>query len=78
MQAQMKFREMLVGDTFDFIGGEYPSFFERCIKVSKRCYVGTTKGLNYHVGSINATVYHIEGRTDPVIKRAVTAHQSAA
>jgi hypothetical protein len=53
------FKSLSIGDTFDFIGGERPSFFERCEKISPRKYKGD-KGLIYTVGSVHVTVYHRE------------------
>jgi len=63
----MKFSDLLILDTFDFISGENDSFYDRCQKVSKRCYKvleGTLKGCRIEVGSIHCHVYHAKCRTD--------------
>ena len=55
----MKFRDLQIGDTFDFISPNvgYNSFFERCTKISTRKYRGDK--FEYEVGSINVEVYHV-------------------
>jgi hypothetical protein len=64
--SQTLFRELRVGDTFDFIGPvpRLNSFYERCTKTGLRTYswfhperhavIGTA------VGTINCKVYHVE------------------
>jgi len=69
MKTSIKFNELLIGDTFDFIAddGSASSFYDRCQKVSKRCYVvleGTLKGNRLEAGSIHCHVYHAKCRTD--------------
>jgi len=67
MSTQTKFRELPVGQVFDFISGTmYDSFWARCVKISARKYavVGEVdrpdcKRIEYRVGSINAEVYHV-------------------
>ncbi len=56
----MKFRDLKIGDTFDFISPDrmLNSFYERCRKVSARCY-RDDKRNRYEVGTINCDVYHV-------------------
>ena len=66
---QTKFRDLKIGDTFDFISGSrFDSFFDRCTKVSPRrytwtrCYADTKRArttLQSSVGTINVQVYHV-------------------
>jgi hypothetical protein len=61
----MKFRDLLIGDTFDFLNDEKPmfnSFYERCEKISARKYKGLDNRIEYRVGSINASVHHVQPR----------------
>ena len=53
-----KFRDVAIGQSFDWIGGAYPSFFKRCTKTSARTYYDED-GHKHSVGSINAVVYHV-------------------
>jgi len=54
-----RFKDLEIGESFDWIGGEYPSFFKRCVKISPRKYRDEDDS-EYTVGSIYADVYHIE------------------
>ena len=69
----MKFRDLNVGDTFDFIDDKHmmlTSFYKRCVKTGPRTY-GTVHdepqdrldrvvGLSpYRVGSVSAEVFHV-------------------
>lgn len=59
-----KFRELEIGDMFDFIGPNrmLNSYHTRCIKLSPRTY-GPIDGDDHdkmRVGSINAEVYHVQ------------------
>ena len=55
-----KFRDLAVGDTFDFISGTtHDSFYEPCTKTSARKYRALNSGMDCQVGSINAVVYHV-------------------
>jgi hypothetical protein len=67
----MKFRDLQIGDTFDFIGPDnmLNSFYSRCTKISSRkyrwenpiqCSLSPAKYLETRVGSINVEVYHVE------------------
>jgi hypothetical protein len=62
----MKFRDLQVGDTFDFVSPNtsFNSFYLRCTKVSARRY-RDEDGHFHQVGSINAVVYHVVA---PVIR----------
>ena len=53
-----RFKDLNNGETFDWNGGEYPSFFKRCTKISSRKY-RDEDGIEYRVGSIYADVYHL-------------------
>ena len=53
-----RFKDLEIGETFDWVGGEHPSFFKRCTKISARRYEDEDS-VKYHVGSIYADVYHI-------------------
>jgi hypothetical protein len=61
-----KFRDLAVGDTFDWISeGDtrmFNSFFKRCVKLSARTYTETEgeELHRYRVGSIGAAVFHVE------------------
>jgi hypothetical protein len=59
----MKFRDLDLLDSFDFVGPDrlLNSFYLRCIKTGPRTYNDET-GVRHRVGSINATVYHVDGR----------------
>jgi len=62
----MKFRDLHIGDTFDFVSNNrmFNSFFDRCIKVSARKYKSIDNPRNaeftYTVGTINCSVFHVE------------------
>ena len=63
----MRFRELELGDTFDWIDDDIPgrygnSFYQTCTKVSTRAYSydGVTKN---NVGTINARVFHVNKAT---------------
>jgi len=56
----MKFKQLSIGQSFDFINDEKPSynsFFKKCIKISPRKYTDSD-GMTHSVGSINANVFH--------------------
>ncbi len=53
-----RFKDLDNGETFDWIGGEHPSFFKRCTKTSARKY-RDEDGTIHTVGSIYANVYHL-------------------
>lgn len=56
----MKYRDLAVGDTFDWINPDaaFNSFFLRCTKTSEREYIDEN-GMDHRVGSINAPVFHV-------------------
>jgi hypothetical protein len=54
-----RFKDLAIGETFDWIGGEAPSFFKRCTKISPRRY-RDGDGQDHRVGSIFANVYHLD------------------
>jgi len=59
----MQFKDLSIGDTFDFIGPDrmMNSFYARCRKLSARKYEWEENGIRYlgSVGSIKASVYHV-------------------
>jgi len=58
----MKFRDLKVGDTFDWLNDAKPmynSFYLRCTKMSARGYEDE-RGTQHKVGSVNAEVFHVE------------------
>ena len=62
----MKFRDLHIGDSFDFVNDDKPtwnSFFKRCWKNASRRYVDSD-GIQHRVGSINADVYHVNSDED--------------
>jgi hypothetical protein len=60
----MQFRDLHIGDTFDFIGPDnmLNSFYRRCVKTGPRSYA-CENGGRYTVGSVSAAVYHAEQGT---------------
>ena len=53
----MTFKELKVGQWFDFITPTGTSFYGRCRKLSTRRY--ESDGHIYRVGTIHAEVYHV-------------------
>jgi len=69
MSAKMKFKDLLIGDTFDFMDEENPThnnFFARCEKISKRKYAWGRMEFGgrpeSQVGNINVMCFHVKGR----------------
>lgn len=68
MEAQMKFRELQIGDEFDFISPDrmLNSFYGRCVKASAQRYtVSTFRKHNgaldpLRIGRTDCEVYHVE------------------
>jgi hypothetical protein len=63
----MRFRDLSIGDSFDFISGNplMDSFYGRCTKTSARTYEWPSlcgKVYRVKVGSINALVYHVTAK----------------
>ena len=63
---QLQFRDLHVGDTFDWIDDNHRdrnSFYDRCVKTSARGYRtldgGESATRNYTVGSVRANVFHV-------------------
>jgi hypothetical protein len=57
----MKFRDLQIGQTFDWINDAKPflnSFYHRCEKTSARGYKDSNE-VYYTVGSGKAEVYHV-------------------
>ena len=61
----MKFRDLAIGDTFDFIGPDrmFNSFYARCCKVSSRGY-RDDKLNRYQVGTVDCEVFHVNEEND--------------
>jgi hypothetical protein len=63
-----KFRELVVGDTFDFVDTDRlrrvftTSFYDRCTKVSPRKYRSLRTYAEYEIGSLNCEVFHVKRR----------------
>ena len=65
----MKFRDLAVGQTFDFISpaaNAQNSFFRPCMKISKRKYrtIGGGTIQTYQVGTIDCEVFHVDEHDD--------------
>ena len=61
MHTQTRFRDLRIGDSFDFIDYSrvgYNSFFLTCTKTTARTYTDET-GVKHRIGSINAMVFHV-------------------
>jgi hypothetical protein len=63
----MRFRDLPLGATFDFLNDSQPmfnSFYDRCQKTSARTYVSVELNPKYdgryQIGSINCQVYHVK------------------
>jgi hypothetical protein len=60
----MKFRELKIGDRFDFVSPNrmLNSYFERCVKRSAQTYTAENSDSQVvmRVGSVNVEVYHVE------------------
>ena len=66
MDKQLYFKDLNIGDKFDFIDPISKwgaSYFQTCVKTSKRGYV-SEDGAKHTVGSINCRVYHVERKED--------------
>ncbi len=75
----MKFRELAIGQWFDFVRPDsmYNSFYERCQKTSarkyrwknpRRCSLSPMEWLETRVGSINVEVYNIEHNSPALVR----------
>jgi hypothetical protein len=61
--TQFKFKDLAVGDTFDFIDDNnrmHTSFYKRCVKVSDNKYRSLADVATYRVGTIKCNVFHVE------------------
>jgi hypothetical protein len=59
----IKFKELSIGDTFDFINDEEPhlnSFFARCTKTGPRTYSAGQRQYIYKVRTVHVAVFHVE------------------
>ena len=57
------FKELLIGDTFDFVDPDnrtLNSFFKRCEKTSERGYRDLGDIAKYQVGTIRCKVFNVE------------------
>ena len=66
MAWNQKFRDLGIGDTFDFVSPtrHWNNYFARCVKLSARTYMavdGDTQSSTMHVGSINVEIFNVEG-----------------
>ena len=58
-----KFKNLSIGDTFDFVDPTmigYNSFFDRCVKVSARKYQSVDTKLVYQVGTVHVQVFNVD------------------
>jgi hypothetical protein len=57
----MRFSRLPIGFVFDFVDPSSfrNSFFDRCIKLSKRTYKSLDSGTVYTVGNVRAEVFHV-------------------
>ena len=76
----MKFRDLAIGQSFDFINDSnrmLNSFFERCIKTSVRQYQSLSTGIVYSIGSVNAEIHHaspgLDGYSFEAVEKAIAA-----
>lgn len=62
-RTALRFRDLVIGQTFDFIDDARPgfnSFYSRCQKVSARMYASLDHpAYRYRVGTINVPVFHV-------------------
>jgi hypothetical protein len=61
----MQFRDLAIGDTFDFIDEQNPthnSFFDTCVKTTARGYKSLSTDKQYVIGRISAKVFHVNKR----------------
>lgn len=69
-----RFRDLAIGQTFDFVDDSRPgfnSFYSRCMKTSTRMYATQDHPtLRYRVGTINVPVFHVEGAERIAANRA--------
>ena len=58
-----KFKDISIGTHFDFVGGLYPSFYDRCVKTSARKYQSLNRPDNFpdgmEVGTVNVQIYNV-------------------
>lgn len=63
MSTQLRFRDLMIGQTFDFVDpalGRFNSYYRRVVKTSTRSYTEVDNAHNtYRVGSIDAPVFHV-------------------
>ncbi len=72
----MRFRDLKIGDTFDFVDDSKPgynSFFKKCVKISDRKY-RDSDGQEYIIGSQNAKVFHVNEKRTAKMENSVKAH----
>lgn len=61
-----KFNDLPIGAKFDFIDEAHPtwnSFYDRCVKRTKRTYSSLRTGLKITVGTVQCAVYHVDTST---------------
>ena len=66
MKNKQTFKDLQIGEVFDWISPEYASFFEPCRKTGTRGYVAVLPSGEANprygrmqVGSLSAKVYHV-------------------
>lgn len=69
MAAHIRFKDLAIGQRFDFIAPKseqsafsYNSFFDRCVKTGGRKYRSIDRKMPaMNIGTINCRVYHVTG-----------------
>jgi hypothetical protein len=54
----MTFKQLRIGQTFDFAGGDFISFWLRCTKISARKYQDA-RGTAHTIGSTSCPVWNV-------------------
>jgi hypothetical protein len=61
--TQGKFRDLAVGDTFDFVdesNARLNSYFYRCVKTGTRTYRAIEPQTDHKIGTVACKVYHVK------------------
>jgi hypothetical protein len=72
----VKFKELKVGDSFDFVSSNrmMNSFYLRSTKTSIRGY-RDENGVNHKIGSIDAIIYNVIGSTTIVLPTSLQSER---
>ena len=58
----MRFRDLPIGATFDFVGPSTNTFFDRCVKISARRYKSTRTLTVFQVGTVLCNVFNVRSQ----------------